>query len=82
MLIEGAIMGLTRNLTLEKFQGIHKDDPSEEPKQLSRGCLNCPCPVVRLMTILNITIEPSARSYWKQKWRSSSGHWTEHPMSS
>ena len=28
ILIEGAIMGLTRNLALEKFPGIHKDDPS------------------------------------------------------
>ena len=28
ILIEGAIMGLGRNLTLEKFPGIHKDDPS------------------------------------------------------
>ena len=28
ILIEGAIMGLTRNLALEKFTGIHKDDPS------------------------------------------------------
>ena len=28
ILIEGAIMGLVRNLALEKFPGIHKDDPS------------------------------------------------------
>ena len=28
ILIEGAIMGLTRNLALEKYPGIHKDDPS------------------------------------------------------
>ena len=28
ILIEGAIMGLARNLTLEKFPGIHKDDSS------------------------------------------------------
>ena len=28
ILIEGAIMGLARNLSLEKFSGIHKDDPS------------------------------------------------------
>ena len=28
ILIEGAIMGLARNLALEKFPGIHKDDPS------------------------------------------------------
>ena len=27
ILIEGAIMGLARNLALEKFPGIHKDDP-------------------------------------------------------
>ena len=27
-LIEGAFMGLARNLALEKFSGIHKDDPS------------------------------------------------------
>ena len=27
-LIEGAIMGLARNLDLEKYPGIHKDDPS------------------------------------------------------
>ena len=26
--IEGVIIGLARNLALEKFQGIHKDDPS------------------------------------------------------
>ena len=26
--IEEAIMGLARNLALEKFLGIHKDDPS------------------------------------------------------
>ena len=25
---EGAIMGLARNLALEKFPGIHKDEPS------------------------------------------------------
>ena len=28
ILIEGAIMGLARNLALEKFPGIHKNDPS------------------------------------------------------
>ena len=28
ILIEGAIMGLARNLAVEKFPGIHKDDPS------------------------------------------------------
>ena len=28
VLIEGVIMGLARNLALEKFPGIHKDDPS------------------------------------------------------
>ena len=28
ILIEGAIMGLERNLVLEKFSGIYKDDPS------------------------------------------------------
>ena len=28
ILIEGAIKGLARNLILEKFTGIHKDDPS------------------------------------------------------
>ena len=28
ILIEGAIMGLARNLALEKFPEIHKDDPS------------------------------------------------------
>ena len=28
VLIEGAIMGLARNLTLEKFPEIYKDDPS------------------------------------------------------
>ena len=27
ILIEGAIMGLARNLELEKFPEIHKDDP-------------------------------------------------------
>ena len=27
ILIEGVIMGLARNLALEKFPGIHKDDP-------------------------------------------------------
>ena len=27
MFIEGAIMGLARNLALEKFPEIHKDDP-------------------------------------------------------
>ena len=28
ILIEGVIMGLARNLVLEKFPGIHKDEPS------------------------------------------------------
>ena len=28
ILIEGAIIGLARNLALEKFPGIHKDAPS------------------------------------------------------
>ena len=28
ILIDGAIMGLARNLALEKFPGIYKDDPS------------------------------------------------------
>ena len=28
ILIEGAIMGLGRNLVLGKFSGIHKDEPS------------------------------------------------------
>ena len=27
ILVEGAIMGLERNLVLGKFPGIHKDDP-------------------------------------------------------
>ena len=27
ILIDGVIMGLARNLALEKFPGIHKDDP-------------------------------------------------------
>ena len=27
ILMEEAIMGLTRNLALEKFSAIHKDDP-------------------------------------------------------
>ncbi len=31
ILIEGAIMGLARNLRLEKFPGIHKDDPQLRP---------------------------------------------------
>ena len=33
VVIEGAIMRLTRNLELEKFPVIHKDDPSYDPKQ-------------------------------------------------
>ena len=33
ILIEGAIVGLARNVALEKFSGIHKDDPSKDPKQ-------------------------------------------------
>lgn len=32
ILIEGAITGLARNLTLERFPGIHKD-PQLRPKQ-------------------------------------------------
>ena len=28
ILIEGSFMGLARNLALEKFPGIHKDNPS------------------------------------------------------
>ena len=28
MLIERAVMGLARNLALEKFTGIHKDNPA------------------------------------------------------
>ena len=28
ILVEEAIMGLARNLALEKFPGIHKDNPS------------------------------------------------------
>ena len=28
ILIEGAIMGLATKLTIEKFPGMHKDDPS------------------------------------------------------
>ena len=28
ILIEEAILGLARNLALEKFPGIHKDDPT------------------------------------------------------
>ena len=28
ILIEGAILGLARNLALEKFLGIYKNDPS------------------------------------------------------
>ena len=31
ILIEGAIMGLARNPDLEKFLGIHKDDPQLRP---------------------------------------------------
>ena len=33
ILIEGDIMGLARNLVLEKVPEIHKDDPSKDPKQ-------------------------------------------------
>ena len=33
ILIEGAILELIRNSTLEKFPGNHKDDPSKDPKQ-------------------------------------------------
>lgn len=32
-LIEGAIMGLSRNLPLGKFPWIHKNDPNKESKQ-------------------------------------------------
>ena len=28
ILIEGAVMGLARNLALEKCPGVHKDEPS------------------------------------------------------
>ena len=28
LFIEGAIMGLAKNIALGKFPGIHKDDPS------------------------------------------------------
>lgn len=39
--------------------GIHKDDPA---KTLSNSGENpyWPCPVVRMKTILNVTIEPSS----------------------
>ena len=30
ILMEGAIIGLAKTLTLEKFPGIHKYDPSED----------------------------------------------------
>ena len=32
IMIEGAIMGLAKNLALGNFLGIHKDDPSQDPK--------------------------------------------------
>ena len=43
-MIEGAIMGLARNLALEKFPGIHKNDPvktlsnSGEGAQIDLAC--------------------------------------------
>ena len=40
ILIEGAIKGLSRNIALGKFPGIHKNDPSQDSKQQWRGCLN------------------------------------------
>ena len=33
ILSEGAIKGIARDLAVEKFPGIHKDDPSKDPKQ-------------------------------------------------
>ena len=74
---ERAITGLARNLALEKFPGIHKEDL----KAIEERGPNWPCLVVRLMVILNITIEPSSNNRWKQKHRPTSQHWTELPRS-
>ena len=54
--------------------------PQLGPGQWRRGCLNWPCPVVRLITILNIAIEPSFRRGWRH-WQKLE-HWTELPKSS
>ena len=37
ILIEGAIIGLGRNIVLGKFLGIHKDDPSKTPSSSGEG---------------------------------------------
>ena len=55
-LIEETIMGLTRNLTLEKFPGFHKDDPL----RLSIVERVPEMALVTLITVLNGTIEPSS----------------------
>ena len=38
-LIEGAITWLPRNLALEKFSGIHKDDPAKTLSSWEEGAL-------------------------------------------
>ena len=37
ILIEGAIMGITKNMVLEKFSRIHKDDPSKTQSNREKG---------------------------------------------
>ena len=37
ILIEGAIRGLVRNLTLRKFPGIHKDDSGKNLSNSGEG---------------------------------------------
>ena len=63
--IKGIILGLARDLALERIPGVHGDVPSLVLGQQRRGCLNWSCPTITLIIISNITIESSSSDRWR-----------------
>ena len=52
ILIERPIMGLARNLALEKFPGIHKDDPILDSLQTESAYLFFPQSQCHLLVVI------------------------------
>ena len=62
ILIEGAIYGASKKPGTREIPRNPQDEPSLDAKQQWRWCLNWPYPVVRMMTTLNVIIEPSSNN--------------------
>ena len=80
ILIKGAILGFARDLTLEGFPGPRRG-PQIVLWAAEERMLNWPCPIVTLMNILHITIEPSSGDGCRKRQRPTLEHWTELPRS-